>query len=181
MEYSDPDQLTAVEQEEHVCDTHKGPTSSYGRLPLSVEVTDKSKDQSDASYSGPSYVTSDKDKSSCLAVNVASKSEANKVDTTVSGRKKRISCEFCGKVFNHTGDLNKHRRKHTGERPYPCPQCHKKFSHASNLLRHQKIHSGEMPHQCPTCARRFSRKDKMVNHIKNSHCAPPNPEPYTST
>jgi uncharacterized Zn-finger protein len=181
MEYSDPEHLTTVEQEEHVYDTYEGPTSSYGGLPLLAEVIDKNRDISDASCSGPSHVTSDEDKSSYLEVNVASKSEANKGETPLNQRKKRISCEFCGKVFNHTGDLNKHRRKHTGERPYACPQCHKRFSHASNLIRHQKIHSGETPHQCPTCARRFSRKDKMVNHIKNSHCAPPNPETHTST
>ncbi|XP_021922421.1 zinc finger protein 184-like isoform X2 [Zootermopsis nevadensis] len=179
MEYGDQEQLTVVEQEEHVYDTHEGSTSSYGGLPLLAEVIDKNRDVSDASGSGPSHVTSDEDKSSNLEVDVVSKNEANKGDTPVSGRKKRVSCEFCGKVFNHTGDLNKHRRKHTGERPYPCPQCHKQFSHASNLIRHQKIHSGETPHQCPTCARRFSRKDKMVNHMKNSHSAPP--ETYTST
>jgi uncharacterized Zn-finger protein len=197
MESSIPEQLTAVEEkEDQCCDTHQDSTvssqcqpvhpkqchceqciSQYGGVPQLSEVTEN-KNISDASCSGPSHITSDESKSSSLEVNVESAQETNAGETPIRVTRKAISCEFCGKVFSHTGDLNKHRRRHTGERPYPCPQCNKRFSHASNLLRHQKIHSGETPHQCPTCARRFSRKDKMLDHIKTSHCKP-NPGTHT--
>lgn len=197
MDYSDPQELAAVEQE-HVYGKYQDSTSSSECQPhhseqcrceqcvsqceglsLLAEVIDKSKDVGDASCSGPSHATSDENKRSYLQANAESKQETNEGEKQTRQTKKTVCCEFCGKVFSHTGDLNKHRRRHTGERPYPCPQCTKCFSHASNLLRHQKIHSGETPYQCPTCARRFSRKDKMVNHIKNSHCKP-NSEAHTS-
>ncbi|XP_023706499.1 zinc finger protein 773-like isoform X2 [Cryptotermes secundus] len=180
MEYSHAKQLTVTQQEEQGCDAHQDLSSpsecepdhskqchceqcvsQYGGLSLLAEVVDKNKAVSDASCSGSSHVTFDETKTGYLEATAER-------ETPTRQTKKIISCEFCGKVFNHTGDLNKHRRRHTGERPYPCPQCDKRFSHASNLLRHQKIHSGETPHQCPNCARRFSRKDKMVNHIKKS-------------
>jgi uncharacterized Zn-finger protein len=169
MEFSDPGQLTAAEQGEHVYDTHEGPTSS---LPLPVLEFGKNRDVCDASCSGPSHVISDKDKNSSLERNAESENKAKRRKTQTRIRKLKVSCEFCGKVFNHTGDLNKHRRKHTGEHPYPCPQCHKRFSHASNLIRHQKIHSGETLHKCATCSRTFSRKDNIVKHIENSRCKP---------
>ncbi|XP_059472804.1 zinc finger protein 514-like isoform X2 [Neocloeon triangulifer] len=77
---------------------------------------------------------------------------------------KELVCEFCNKVFHHTGDLNKHRRHHTKEKPYHCEQCDKSFSHVSNLLRHSKIHSGERPFKCDSCQRSFSRSDKLMSH-----------------
>lgn len=194
MEYSHSKQVAVTEQkEEQGYDALQGlsPASACqpdhseqchceqcGGLSLLAEAVDKKKAISDASCSSSSRVTSDENKSSYLEATSASMQETTE-SRTPTRQTKKISCEFCGKVFSHTGDLNKHRRRHTGERPYPCPQCDKRFSHASNLLRHQKIHSGETPHQCPTCARRFSRKDKMVNHIKKSRCKP-NPEPHTS-
>lgn len=197
MEYNNPQELAAAEQE-HGYGKYQEPASSSECQPhhleqcqceqcasqceglsLLAQVIDKSKDVGDTSHGGPSHVTSDENKRSCLQGNAESKQERDGRKGLIHQTKKTVCCEFCGKVFSHTGDLNKHRRRHTGERPYPCPQCTKCFSHASNLLRHQKIHSGETPYQCPTCARRFSRKDKMVNHIKNSHCKP-NPEAHTS-
>ena len=197
MEYSNPQKLAAAEQE-HVYGNYQDPTSSSECQPphleqchceqcvsqceglsLLAEVIDKSKDVGDASCSGPSHVTSDENKRSYLQTSSESKQGTNIGEGLIHPPKKTLCCEFCGKVFSHTGYLNKHSRRHTGERPYHCPQCTKCFSHASNLLRHQKIHSGETPHQCPTCARRFSRKDKMVSHIKNSHCKP-NPEAHAS-
>ncbi|XP_051155113.1 zinc finger protein 90-like [Leptopilina boulardi] len=94
-------------------------------------------------------------------------------DTNTHGEGKTqrcLFCEFCSKEFTHTGDLNKHRRKHTGERPYDCSICNRKFSHTSNLARHQRLHSGEKPFVCPLkCGRNFSRKDKLSDHISKYH------------
>ncbi|KAF4519597.1 hypothetical protein B566_EDAN003764 [Ephemera danica] len=84
--------------------------------------------------------------------------------STSGGTKRKLACDFCGKAFHHTGDLNKHRRCHTGERPYWCLECGKKFAHVSNLLRHRKLHSGERPFTCSSCERSFSRSDKLVSH-----------------
>jgi len=84
-------------------------------------------------------------------------------------RKKQLTCEFCQKKFNHTGDLNKHRRKHTGEQPYMCDTCERKFTTSSNLVRHQQVHLGIKPFYCHICGRTFTRKIKLSVHLITKH------------
>ncbi|XP_071647829.1 uncharacterized protein [Temnothorax longispinosus] len=84
-------------------------------------------------------------------------------------RKKQLTCEFCQKEFNHAGDLNKHRRKHTGEQPYACNMCERKFKTSSNLVRHQQIHLGIKPFCCQICGRTFTRKIKLSAHLMAKH------------
>ena len=42
----------------------------------------------------------------------------------------------CDKAFNEVGNLNKHERTHTGERPFACSKCVKVFNQSGHL----KIH-----------------------------------------
>lgn len=84
-------------------------------------------------------------------------------------RKRQLTCEFCQKKFNHAGDLNKHRRKHTGEQPYACNTCERKFTTSSNLVRHQQIHLGIKPFCCQICGSTFTRKIKLSAHLIAKH------------
>lgn len=82
----------------------------------------------------------------------------------------QLCCEYCEKVFTHRGDLKRHNRKHTGEKPYECTECLKKFSQLSNLSRHRLVHSGERPFACAQCGQSYSRKGRLVNHIGRDLC-----------
>lgn len=54
-----------------------------------------------------------------------------------------FQCEICGNILSSKGNLNKHIRSHTGERPYSCDICNKKFFKAEHVLMHKRIHTGK--------------------------------------
>lgn len=54
--------------------------------------------------------------------------------------KKRFMCPYCGKCFERVGHLERHKRIHTGERPYRCEMCGKRFNQKCSLKEHMKIH-----------------------------------------
>lgn len=57
-------------------------------------------------------------------------------------QKKRHQCEICGYTGN-ASDVTRHKRTHTGERPYPCPVCSARFSLRGNMTKHLvRMHPG---------------------------------------
>lgn len=58
-----------------------------------------------------------------------------------------FQCTLCDKGFKFAGDLAKHVRSHTLNRPYQCSICDKSFTHIGSLSTHIRIHSGEKPYK----------------------------------
>ena len=61
---------------------------------------------------------------------------------------KPYHCDQCDKSFNHSGNLIRHKRTHTGVKPYHCEQCDRSFGNCSNFIRHKKIHTRTKPYHC---------------------------------
>ncbi|ENN77393.1 hypothetical protein YQE_06218, partial [Dendroctonus ponderosae] len=79
---------------------------------------------------------------------------------------KPYECEFCKMKFSRSGILTRHRRIHTGEKPYICNICEKAFTQSNDLTSHQRIHTGEKPYKCDECGQPFRQSSALKTHKK---------------
>ena len=52
------------------------------------------------------------------------------------------------KCLSQAGDVRRHKKVHTEEKPHECEHCGKCFSKAGNLRCHERVHTGEKPYKC---------------------------------
>ncbi|XP_044138886.1 zinc finger protein 252-like [Bufo gargarizans] len=80
---------------------------------------------------------------------------------------KHYTCTDCGKCFNRSSHLLRHKRIHVGERPYFCGKCGKSFIDSSQLVIHRRTHTGEKPYACSDCDMKFICKLHLVRHQRS--------------
>ncbi|XP_062372899.1 zinc finger protein 275-like [Sardina pilchardus] len=85
-----------------------------------------------------------------------------------SKKKTLLVCPDCAKVFRCAKSLHKHRRFHSGEKPFHCPQCPRRFILRKSLRRHLRRHTGEKPYRCPQCGKAFRLRRGLEKH-KHKH------------
>uniref|UniRef100_A0AAG5DC41 Protein hunchback n=1 Tax=Anopheles atroparvus TaxID=41427 RepID=A0AAG5DC41_ANOAO len=83
-----------------------------------------------------------------------------------SAGNERNKCVICNKHFKSSEYLVRHRRTHSGERPYQCETCGKNFSTMSYLVIHRRRHTSERPYKCSSCEKAFVDSRALQEHAR---------------
>nr|CAD7400996.1 unnamed protein product [Timema poppensis] len=109
----------------------------------------------------------------CHLQNFEKVSEDNLEDVTDLGGEENIRrvqkclfhCSECGRNFTLKDSYFRHRRIHTGEKPFTCHVCGKQFRDSGGLARHLKdVHAGIKNFACDLCGRTFASKATKEDH-----------------
>ena len=77
-------------------------------------------------------------------------------------------CEQCGKGFKSEWEVQEHMKIH-GEKTIQCDLCELKFRTKYHLQKHRMRHTGERPNVCPYCHHGFIQLSVCKSHIQKIH------------
>ncbi|CAE1299399.1 KRAB [Acanthosepion pharaonis] len=79
-------------------------------------------------------------------------------------------CDTCGKAFRQKSQLRLHQKRHLNHRTFQCPEpdCEASFFTKGDLQRHKLKHSGARPFLCNLCPKTFTRLQYLKEHL-NQH------------
>ncbi|XP_012280804.1 zinc finger protein 567 isoform X2 [Orussus abietinus] len=83
--------------------------------------------------------------------------------------KRKYECHICAKNFRCQAHLNRHKRIHTGLRPFVCNICRMSFNQREILTKHKESHEGRKQFQCANCHQSFRYKVSLRSHLINFH------------
>ncbi|XP_078265770.1 PR domain zinc finger protein 15 isoform X4 [Rhinoraja longicauda] len=78
-------------------------------------------------------------------------------------------CDICGRIFNSTGNLERHKIIHTGVKDFMCELCGKTFSERNSMENHKLLHTVGKQWTCSVCEKKFVTEYMLFKHIQLTH------------
>ncbi|XP_064623846.1 uncharacterized protein LOC135485588 isoform X2 [Lineus longissimus] len=87
------------------------------------------------------------------------------------GSRPNLQCPTCGKTFNNSSAIAKHKLTHSDERKYVCHLCSKAFKRQDHLNGHMLTHRDKKPYECKFegCDKSYSDARSLRRHLENHH------------
>ncbi|XP_055084488.1 zinc finger protein 83-like [Periophthalmus magnuspinnatus] len=169
------------------------PTTSHNNQPVSLVQSRTLEDRSEDPLSRPieshriSILERDNDQTASQNANLGRSENSlphlpnSSVEVGVSGRhfgfnpysveaKKEKICPYCGKCFERSAHLERHKMIHTGEKPFQCETCGRCFNQKCSLKEHRKIHirDAQLAVQNSASGEKLAPKNESIeNHSLN--------------
>ncbi|XP_038076822.1 RE1-silencing transcription factor-like isoform X2 [Patiria miniata] len=94
-----------------------------------------------------------------------------KKSTEVKSKAKGEKCykclyEGCDFATAHLKDIIRHKRIHTGDRPFTCSFCQHRFTRKDKLQLHIRIHNGLKPFKCEECPYAGRDSGSLKKHMR---------------
>ncbi|KAL5008597.1 hypothetical protein ScPMuIL_014178 [Solemya velum] len=99
------------------------------------------------------------------------KSKSRPVKSQGSPSRLLLQCQQCGKSFNNSSALAKHKLTHSDERKYICNVCAKAFKRQDHLNGHLMTHRDKKPYECHIegCEKSYCDARSLRRHLENHH------------